>query len=102
LITLGKGIGRALLTILLKNLDKGDYPIYLHTQPGSFRAVKLYSDFGFCLVTNSYVGKRKNELNESIPILKNFIPEIDFKNLKKCQAPKSFINKLKEFDTIEF
>ncbi len=98
----GKGIGRALLTILLKDLDKGDYPIYLHTQPGSFRAIKLYSDFGFCLLTNEYIGKRKNELNESFPILKKFIPEKDFKKLKKCQAPKNFTNRLKEFDTIEF
>ena len=98
----GRGIGRALLTILLKNLDKKDYPIYLHTQAGSFRAIKLYSDFGFCLLTNEYIGNRKNELNESIPFLKRFIPEHDFVNISKCQAPNSFADKLKEYNTIEF
>ena len=98
----GKGIGRALLSILLKKLNKEDYPIYLHTQPGSFRAIKLYSDFGFCLITNKFVGKRKNELNESVSMLKDFMSSEDFKNLKSCKAPRYFINRLKEFNTIEF
>ena len=36
----GLGIGRALLSIILKGLKEEDYPVYLHTQPGSYRAIK--------------------------------------------------------------
>jgi len=38
-----QGIGRALLSIIIKVLKKKDYPVYLHTQPASDRAIKLYS-----------------------------------------------------------
>ena len=37
-----------------------------------------------------------------MPFLKKFIPEHDFINLRKCQAPSSFADKLKEYDRIEF
>ena len=41
----GLGLGRAILTEVLKYIPDNYYPIYLHTQPGSFRAIKLYTDF---------------------------------------------------------
>ncbi len=46
----GRGIGRALLTRLLMPLAPEEYPVYLHTQPSSYRAIKLYTDFAcpFC------------------------------------------------------
>ena len=79
----GNGLGRALLTYILKKVDKKDYPIYLHTQPGSFRAIKLYSDFGFKLIKSpKIIDNRKNEIEESLPILKEFIPKKDYNNLK--------------------
>ena len=53
------GLGRALLSEILKDAD---YPVYLHTQPTSARAIKLYSDFGFKLLTDPIIGYRKNEL----------------------------------------
>ncbi|MEL6850127.1 MAG: GNAT family N-acetyltransferase, partial [Bacteroidota bacterium] len=43
----GLGLGRALISAVLKDLSDADFPVYLHTQPGSFRAIKLYADFGF-------------------------------------------------------
>ena len=49
----GKGLGRALLTEILKNAG---LPIYLHTQPTPARAIKLYSDFGFKLTTDPIIG----------------------------------------------
>ena len=98
----GKGIGRALLSLLLKDLPEADFPIYLHTQPGSYRAIKLYADFGFCLLMDEFVGNRKNEIVECLPILEKYMPKRDFKNLQKCTAPKHFIHQLKEYDTIEF
>jgi ribosomal protein S18 acetylase RimI-like enzyme len=88
----GLGIGRALLSIVMQNLDEEDFPIYLHTQPSSFRAIKLYSDFGFCLLTDPIIGHRKNDLKESLLILEKHMPPEDFMKLKMTTAPKEFLN----------
>ena len=88
----GHGIGRALLTKIMKNLNKEDYPIYLHTHPSSFRAIKLYSDFGFHLISDPVIGYRNNDLNECLPILKNFIPEKEYEKIKISKAPSDFLD----------
>ena len=54
----GQGIGRAVLSAIMRRFESRDYPIYLHTQPGSFRAIKLYSDFGFQLLRGGQIGTR--------------------------------------------
>lgn len=98
----GRGLGRALLSILMKNLEPEEYPIYLHTQPESYRAIKLYSDFGFYLLSDKMIGSRPNDLEECLPILEKYMPKKDFQNLKIRKAPKVFLEGLKKFDTIEF
>lgn len=98
----GRGIGRALLSIVMKDLKGEDYPVYLHTQPASFRAIKLYSDFGFALLSGEKVGSRKNDLDECLPILKEFMPEKHFRNLKIRQAPKEFEKALERQTTVQF
>lgn len=98
----GRGIGRALLSIIMKDLKSEDYPVYLHTQPGSFRAIKLYSDFGFSLLSGDKFGSRKNDLDECLPILKEFMPEKDFQNLKITKAPKEFEKALEGRATVQF
>ncbi len=98
----GLGIGRALLSIVLRDLPQTDYPIYLHTQPGSYRAIKLYTDFGFILLTDKQIGIRKNELEESMPYLKQQMPRAAFQQLKFGRAPASFLERLAQYDTNEF
>ena len=53
----GKGYARMLITQVLKifgQLDAGQ-KIYLHTQPASYRAIKLYNDFCFFMTrTDTY------------------------------------------------
>jgi len=88
----GRGIGRAILTAIMKDLKEEDYPVYLHTHPSSFRAIKLYSDFGFDLVSDPVIGYRNNDLEECLPILKKHMPEKDYANLKIVQAPQDFLN----------
>jgi ribosomal protein S18 acetylase RimI-like enzyme len=66
----GMGIGRALISKILENTNKDDFPIFLHTQPKSYRAIKLYSDFGFKIITNKIIGNRINNINECKIILK--------------------------------
>ena len=98
----GQGIGRALLSIIMRNLAEKDYPVYLHTQPGSFRAIKLYSDFGFALLAGEKFGSRKNDLDECLPVLKEFMPEKYFKDLKIAAPPKEFEEALHKYNTVEF
>jgi ribosomal protein S18 acetylase RimI-like enzyme len=98
----GKGIGRALLSILMRDLQPKDYPVYLHTQPGSYRAIKLYSDFGFELLSDPVVGTRSNDLDECLPILERFMLEEDFKRLKVARAPGHFLRKLERFRDEQF
>ncbi|WP_444685740.1 N-acetyltransferase family protein [Alkalicoccus luteus] len=62
----GKGIGRALMTQLL---EEAKLPVYLHTQPESYRAVGLYADIGFQLLTGERFGTRINHLEESMSYL---------------------------------
>jgi len=76
----------------MKDLKAEDYPVYLHTHPSSFRAIKLYSDFGFCLISNPVVGNRNNDLEECLPILEKFMPKVDYDNLKIRKAPQSFLD----------
>jgi GNAT superfamily N-acetyltransferase len=90
----GKGIGRALLSIIMNDLDEIDYPVYLHTHPSSFRAIKLYSDFGFNFLSDPIIGRRKNDIEACWPILEKFMPDKYFKNLRSENAPEYFIKKL--------
>ncbi len=98
----GKGIGRALLSVVMKQLNEKQFPIFLHTQPSSFRAIKLYSDFGFKLLSDKQIGKRPNHLKECLPILKEFMPKEFFEKLEIVKAPKLFLQAIKNEKTSEF
>jgi len=98
----GLGIGRALLSLLMKDLSQEEYPVYLHTQPGSYRAIKLYADFGFHLLSDAVIGNRVNDLKECLPILQQYMPSDVFGRLMISTAPAYFLESLKGVDTIEF
>lgn len=98
----GYGLGRALLSFILRSLNKDDYPIYLHTQPGSFRAIKLYSDFGFVLLTDDKIGYRQNQLNESLQYLKENMPSEYYESLSFDTAPKSFLLAVQTSEVAQF
>ncbi len=98
----GRGIGRALLSVVMAALKDGDYPVYLHTQLGSYRAIKLYSDFGFELLSDPIIGNRKNDLEECLPILEKVMTNIDFKKLKYTRAPRHFLSTLEGQKNNEF
>ena len=98
----GKGIGRAILSAIMKQFDAREYPIYLHTQPGSFRAIKLYSDFGFHLLRGGKLGTRMNELEKCLPVLKEFMPKESFESLSYSDTPQELIKLLENETTIQF
>lgn len=87
----GLGVGRALLSIVMRSFGDSDYPVFLHTQPGSFRAIKLYSDFGFACLTDAMIGYRQNELAEGLPYLRAHMFPRDFERLRFVRAPKDFL-----------
>jgi ribosomal protein S18 acetylase RimI-like enzyme len=98
----GQRIGRALLSIIMRNLELHDYPVYLHTQPSSFRAIKLYSDFGFSLLTGDRFGIRTNDLDQCLPILEEFMPKEYFQKLRIMPAPKEFQDRVSRYELNQF
>ncbi len=97
-----RGIGRALLSKVMSELKGSEYPVFLHTQPSSYRAIKLYTDFGFEFITDKYIGARKNELDESLPVLKKFMTPTSFEKIKTAQAPKFFTDAIPKDDINRF
>ena len=98
----GKGLGRAIVSYVLESLPAKDYPVFLHTHPTSYRAVKLYSDFGFKLLTDEVIGYRKNDIVECLPILKEYLPSNDYQKLKTATAPNFFLEAALTSATEEF
>lgn len=95
----GMGLGRALLG---KVLAGAEYPIYVHTHPTGARAVKLYSDFGFRLISDPVIGFRENNLHESLPILKKIMSPADFAALQIVKADTPLLKAARSRKTAEF
>ncbi|MFC5401370.1 GNAT family N-acetyltransferase [Cohnella soli] len=87
----GLGIGRALLAYVMQGLPLSEFPVYLHTHPSSYRAIKLYSDFGFELLSDPVIGTRTNDLEECLPILQTMMPIQAFHAMKITAAPAFFL-----------
>lgn len=98
----GQGFGRAILSEIMKKFASSDYPIYLHTQPGSYRAIKLYADFGFKLLKGGQIGHRFNELEKCLPILRDFMTKKDYAKLPIIDTPQHFLRLVKNEITIQF
>jgi ribosomal protein S18 acetylase RimI-like enzyme len=87
----GKGIGRALLSTVMASLTENEFPIFLHTHPSGFRAIKLYSDAGFSFLSDPIIGSRKNDLVECLPILKEYMLPQDYECLQITKSPRFFL-----------
>lgn len=77
------GYGRVLVTEamnIFETLDSGQ-KIYLHTQPCSYKAIKLYNDFGFCMTETDTYGTAVNEYTEAMPILEKYMTDESYKKL---------------------
>ena len=71
-----KGIGRALIISVMNYYKVNDsLPVYLHTQPWSYKAIKLYYSLGFKLLQSDTFGNYTNEYNEATEILKQYLPQ---------------------------
>lgn len=98
----GRGIGRGLLSRLLGGLGAQELPLFLHTQPESFRAIKLYTDLGFDLITDRMVGPRPNDLAASLPLLRGSMPARDYARLRFASAPAGLLSAASSSPISEF
>lgn len=80
----GMGCARMLITETLKVFMQkyNNQAIYLHTQPASYQAIKLYNDFGFNIAMEDYYGKAQNEYDEAIRILQSLMNQEAFERLQ--------------------
>lgn len=98
----GKGLGRALLSEILREQSEYELPLFLHTQPTSYRAIKLYSDFGFVLLTNPVIGTRTNHLSDCMPYLEEQMTPSAFRSLRTESAPAEFLERFTSESHPEF
>ncbi len=87
----GLGLGRGLLSQVLEEAAREEFPIYLHTHPSCFRAIHLYQEFGFQLLEGPAVGNRSNDLEESLPYLRQAMPAAYFQNLQYRKTPEELL-----------
>ena len=73
-----------LITYVLKYFERkyGKQAVYLHTQPESYQAIKLYNDFGFNITKEDSYGHAVNEYEYAMGILKDVMNAEAYKRLK--------------------
>ena len=83
-----QGIGRALVQSALKILRREDNaaPVYLHTQPWSWKAILLYISLGFRLQRQDSFAAYVNEYDQAMAALR---PLLDEKQLALLEANSS-------------
>ena len=79
----GRGLGRALLSAIFRQVGAKDYPLYLHTHAGCERAMHLYTDFGFRILTEpEQIDGRPNQWQQALIYLQNKMPPAYFAALE--------------------
>lgn len=85
----GNGYARMLITQVMKLFEQSGegQGIYLHTQPCSYRAIKLYSDFGFSITRTDTYGTAVNEYEAAMPLLKKYMTTETYEKLLRKALP---------------
>lgn len=72
----GMGLARAAAAETVNRFYAlGEKPVYLHTQPWSYKALWLYYRFGFRICKTDTFRTFVNQCDEALPILKTILPE---------------------------
>lgn len=80
----GIGLGKALCCAVMNIFKEQDkFPVYIHTQPWSWKAVLLYLSLGFKLQKNDTFSHYKNEYYEAMSELKHIVTEEQFRLLQE-------------------
>ncbi len=78
------GLGKALCCAVMNIYAKqGAFPVYIHTQPWSWKAILLYVSLGFKLQKNDTFAQYVNQYNEAMRTLKDVVSEEQFHILER-------------------
>ena len=78
----GIGLGRALGTAVMNiYAERGALPVYIHTQPWSWKAILLYLSLGFRLQKTDTFSHYVNEYGKAMSELGKIVPEEQYKLL---------------------
>lgn len=79
----GLGLARAVaFETVNRYCQLGESPIWLHTQPWSYKAIWLYYQAGFRITANDRFQTFNNRFAEAMPVLETLIPEEKMKLLR--------------------
>jgi ribosomal protein S18 acetylase RimI-like enzyme len=71
----GMGIGTALLKRVMQFfVEENTFPVYLHTQTWSHKAIRLYVKAGFCILKDAAFYKNGNDYEQAVTILRSVVP----------------------------
>lgn len=75
----GRGLGKALCVEVMNIFEEqGMFPVYIHTQPWSWKAVLLYISLGFKLQQTDTFSDYTNEYHKAMEALKSVVNEEQF------------------------
>lgn len=75
----GKGLGKALCQKVLEVFwEKGEFPVYIHTQPWSYIAILLYMRLGFKLQMSDTFSHYENQYTQAMDTLKKILPATQY------------------------
>ena len=76
------GLGRALGTAVMNiYAERGDLPVYIHTQPWSWKAILLYASLGFRLQKTDTFSNYENEYRKSMDELEKIVSKEQYELL---------------------
>lgn len=78
----GKHIGVALCQKVMEKFNEcGETPIYIHTQPWSYKAIMLYIKLGFKIQKTDTFSCYENQYKKAIKTLENLLSESQFNQI---------------------
>lgn len=81
----GKGIGKALCQKVIQIFNtKNELPIYIHTQPWSYKAIILYVHQGFRIQKTDSFSQYENQFDFAMDTLKKILPKNQYEELENC------------------
>jgi len=78
-----KGLGKALCQKVLNFFhEENKFPVYIHTQPWSYKAILLYINLGFKIQISDTFSSYKNEYGKAMKTLNNILSIEQYEKLK--------------------
>lgn len=80
----GKGIGKALCRKVMQIFFENDeFPVYIHTQPWSYKAIILYVRQGFKIQKADTFSRYENQFELAMNTLRKVLPENQYEELTR-------------------